>query len=274
MQNQTVKEAFRAWIPLFIPTKHSPAMSAAMRVFESLIEPVIGQLQCRGLDRESSMQLIMRRASAVQTGAGAYANFLLCQMMEDFKLWPRSIFPFEAFSPRSSMDIPLSPLDVADLVCKMPAAYRSMIHMVLLTGIKPQQLVNMGKREFLLMVERMDARTNRSEELFEMHIAGSHNPIYLSLPIINKIRSQVARLPDDESRVFATTTAKINHAWARYASEAPQLTRFKATAGTHLIRHGGDAHVLSANLGIALSSAEIMFERLSPLIDQAQLKQA
>lgn len=274
MQNLTVQEAFRAWLPLFIPTQHSPALRAGLRVYESLIEPVIGQQQCRVLERENAMQLIMRRASAVQTGAGAYANFLLCQMMEDFKLWPRSIFPFEAFSPRSSMDIPLTPLDVADLVCKMPAASRSMIHVILLTGIKPQHLVNMGKREFLAMVERMDARDDRSQELFEMHIAGSHNPIYLSLPIINKIRSQVARLPLQESRVFATTTAKISHTWARYASEAPQLTRFKATAGTHLLRHGGDAHVLSANLGISLSSAEIMFDRLSPLVDQRQLKMA
>lgn len=274
MQNHFVREAFRWWLPNYIKSQRSPALAAASRVYASLIDPVIGHVKCSAVDREDAMARIMRLASEQESAAGAYANNLLCLMMETFKLWPRSSIPFEPFSARSPIDIPLSPLEVADLVCKMPVAYRVMIHMILLTGIKPQQLALMGKMEFQAMLGRLDGRQDKSIEMFEMPVPGSHTPVYLSLPVINRIRSQVAKLASDESRVFKTTAASINNTWARYAGDAPLLSRYKATAGTHLLRHGGDAHVLSANLGINLSSAEMMVDRLSPLVQHGELLMA
>ncbi|WP_267122625.1 hypothetical protein [Xanthomonas sacchari] len=237
-----------------------------MRVFEAMIDPLFGKTLCRAVDPSSARLALELRGRSLGTGAVGHAYYLLGLMMETGQLWPRTIAPTETFSARSSLDVPLSPLDVADLVCKVPVSYRMMVHVILLTGIRPHQLAHMGKAEFVAMVERVDGRADRSLEVFEVHMGSSHLPIYLTLPIVNRLRSHVARLGNLDDRVFSTTASAVNQAWVRYADNAPALNRYKGTAGTHLLRHGGDAHVLSANLGINLAGAESMMERLSRFV--------
>jgi hypothetical protein len=200
------------------------------------------------------------------TASSGYAYYLLSTMMESISLWPRTLAPSEAFTARSSLDLPLSPLEVADLVCKVPASYRLMAHVILLTGIRPQQLAHLSKGEFVSMVDRMDSREDRSLEVFEVYIGTAHLPVYLTLPIVNRLRSHVARIGGLGDRVFSITAPAMIQKWVRYADNAPSLNRYKGTAGTHLLRHGGDVHVLSANLGISLGGAEAMLERLSPFV--------
>ncbi|QRD62743.1 hypothetical protein H8Z72_23380 (plasmid) [Xanthomonas citri pv. citri] len=264
MQNLFVGDAFHRWLPTFIRNPRSPARSTALRVFDALIDPVCGKTPCRAVSPASVRLALDLRGQTLGTDAAGHAQHLLSLMMESHQLWPRTVTPSDPFSVRSPLDVPLSPLDVADHVCRVPTNYRMMVHMLLLTGIRPQQLVHLRKAEFVAMLGRMDGREDRSLEVFEVHLSGSHLPIYLTVPIISKLRSHVSRLGELDDRVFSTTAAAITHAWGRYAGGAPALNRYKGTAGTHLLRHGGDAHVLSANLGINLSSAEAMMERLSP----------
>lgn len=268
MHNQFVREAFHRWLPTFIRSPRSPAWVAAHRVFNSLIDPAFGNTPCRAVNPSSAKLALDVLGMRLGTASSGHAYYLLSTMMESISLWPRTLAPSEAFTARSSLDLPLSPLEVADLVCKVPASYRLMVHVTLLSGIRPQLLSHVSKEEFVTMVDRMDTRGDRSLEVFEVYLGSAHLPVYLTLPIVNRLRSHVARLKENEDRVFATTGPAVNQAWVRYANNAPALNRYKGTAGTHLLRHGGDAHVLSANLGINLAGAESMMERLSPYVVQ------
>lgn len=267
MQNQTVRAAFKRWLSSYITRAPSPASTTAARVYNEIIDPLFGGVLCSTIQLDHARVAIEQKAMQIGSAAAGHAFHLFAMMMEDIKLWPRPIIPYEAFTARSSLDTPLSPLEVADLVCKMPMAFRGIVHIILLTGIRPQQLVMISRSEFVRMLDRLDSRENRSVEIFDVHLAGAHSPVYLTLPIVNQLRSMLNRMEATQTRVFTCTAASINHAWQRYADDAPSLNRFKATAGTHLLRHGGDAHVLSANLGVNLSSAESIIERLSPIVN-------
>ena len=264
MQNKLVREVFPRWIRSHINNPKSAALAAANRIYADVIEPVIGSQKCCGLEREAVRSKLEDLGRRMGWASSLQAYQLVSTMMEYLMLWPRQPQAYEAFSPRTSIEIPLSAFDVADLVTRMPTAYRTPVHLILLTGIKPSQLLAISRVEFSNALGRAQPEHGEATDLQAVSLAGQPHPVYLTLPAMSSIQRHLARVPESEQRIFPFTATAIKAAWSRYAGSAPALKSYKGTAATHLIRHGADAHVLSANLGITLANAELVMELLSP----------
>lgn len=165
----------------------------------------------------------------------------------------------------NAIDIPLSPLEVANLVCRVPPAFQMLVHMVLLTGIKANVLQSINRKSALELLEQADEGGGADLEIFSINIETLISPIYITKPFLNYIQNRSSEHGNQRDWLFPCSAGRANQAWMRHVDEGTDLADFKTTAATHLLRHGGDAHVISANLGISLENASSMAERISPM---------
>ena len=262
MQYLTIRDTFHRWLNCYAPSNSSVAHQTYRRLYMDLIDAAVGTSLSGVLSQEDAQRRLRDEALAKGIESASAGLHALHQAMAWADIWPVEQVIYEHFNSRSSIEIPLSSYQIAELVTKLPVNYRVPCHILLLTGIKASLLSSITMASFKRTYENAD-EPGCQAHIHPIYVQNHPQPIYLTNPVLSSMNKYIGKNVDSE-RVFSMAANAITMTWNRYADDAPMLGRFKGTAATHLLRLGADSHIISANLGINLSAAESIIERLRP----------